>query len=232
MTLFISSFLASIPLLNNLKIESTVFQDLQQLGEFFNSLVGWVSFKDKDVGLFDVEARWSLVKRFFTDTLPGWARSGWDSHVSYFTVTVPGWSKKGWNTLQTFFESTIPNWVRTGWNLYVWPFLTQTVPGWITGGWASVKSFFTETIPEWIGMMVDKARNLWNEFLNSISFGFLGNTSSPAVTPTPTPAATTRAGTGPVAVHVNGDIISRTENKERTIVVVQEAQAEGRLVLA
>lgn len=141
------------------KTKKTAFQGLFGGGAISDIIKGGgkiPAFEDFELPDF------SGLKTFFTETIPGWAKSGWDAMTNFFLETVPGWAKAGWTVLETFFTETVPGWFQSGWDA-VKTFFTVTVPGWAKSGWEGIKTFFTETVPGWIEDAWDGLKTFFTE---------------------------------------------------------------------
>ena len=59
----------------------------------------WFGDVAKAAGLLRIEQvkeAYEELQPFFTETIPGWAKAGWEGQAGFFTSTIPGWAKAGW----------------------------------------------------------------------------------------------------------------------------------------
>lgn len=121
------------------------------------------------------------IKNFFTQTIPGWAKSLRDRVVSFFMGVLTGYVNifkairdRVFTPIKNFFTSTIPGWARTVRDRVVGHFsglrdrLVDAYNSIRSRVFNPIRTFFTSTIPGWARTLRDKVKGFFGEMRDGI----------------------------------------------------------------
>lgn len=90
---------------------------------------------------------WSPYERFFTQTLPGWASTGWHKVSSFMSSPIPGTNNRwltSWTPYENFFTRTVPGWGRSA--AHGLGSAWSASSGWVTSQFGKAKGWVTSKL--------------------------------------------------------------------------------------